>query len=225
MTSHSSEEVTRKHLQRKVRELHTHSYLTLLSIGQAVSFHLLAEEISDHRSCMFVPLGPEFPFFTWILAFETFVLLILVWNDFFMVISTYSWIPSLADATILFCLFATEVFMAKSIASMEGWLIASMFFMIFSLLAFFNTLKQSKKRPENMLLLKMTIGRIRMAVKMIAGLMVSLSFLLLLAQMFKWLYKLGVLFSCIITVLFVINRVRSWRRTKKFIEGTTRIVV
>ena len=80
--SDNNQDISRARLREKIKELHTHSYLTLLSIGQAVSFHLLTEEISVNKKTLFVPISQNFLWLPWLLALETFILLILVWNDY-----------------------------------------------------------------------------------------------------------------------------------------------
>lgn len=219
MSSQLKVEIARKQMQRKIKELHTHSYLTLLSIGQAVSFHILSEEIAYNETKMFVPLSLNFPFCPWLLSLETFIILILVWNDFFMVISVYTWIPSLLDATILFSLFATEVFMAKTIMYPQNWLIAVTVFLFFCLMAFANTLNQSKKVPENEVQVKMTIKRIRLSMLMIFILMCCLIFIILLGKIAPHLYWLGIILATVVIVSFTLNTIGTWRHTKAFIEG------
>jgi hypothetical protein len=219
MNDSLKEENARRHLQRRVKELHTHSYLTLLSIGQAVSFHLLAAEISARRECMFVALGSHFPWMPWILSLQTFILLILVWNDFFMVISAYTWIPSLQDATILFSLFACEVFMAKSIMNVEYWLISLIFFLLFSNLAFANTITQSRKKEENMILLQKHLKRIKVSMKMIFALMCCLVIVLIVGNSYPQVYWVGVFLAAGTEFSFILNTTKSWNNTKRFIEG------
>jgi hypothetical protein len=209
----------RVELKAKVKELHTHSYLTLLSIGQAVSFHLLAENISDNSNIMFPHQISQVHWISWLLAIETFLALILVWNDFFMVVSIFTWIPSLLDATILFLLFASEVCMAKTITDPNNWLISLIFFLFLSLAAFGNTYYQSSRRIENLTLFELSRGRMKASMWMVSGLLALLIVITLLSNTFPWIYSVGIILSLLIIISFTYRTIRHWQRTKAFIDG------
>lgn len=215
----SARNTSRKNLQKRIKELHTHSYLTLLSIGQAVSFHLLCENIERNKDCMFFPGSAKFLFVPWLLSIETFIVLILVWNDFFMVISLFTWTPSLLDAAILFSLFASEVGMAKTIAEPKSWLLFLILFLIFALVAFSYTYFQSKRREENRILFDMARKRVTLSMKMIASLIASLLIIIALSHFFPHLYWAGIFLSVATIISFIWSATKHWKEVKLFSEG------
>src|SRR3954471_1448812 len=90
-------------LVARTKDLHTHTYLTLLSIGQAVALTFLWEEV--FRGTENSIFNPALSLNAWLLIFQTLMVVILVWADYFQIIAAFTWIPSLLDAIIPFGLF------------------------------------------------------------------------------------------------------------------------
>src|SRR5438309_10419560 len=133
MQSHNhklKEEDAIRNVVNRTRDLHTHSYLTLLSIGQAVALSFLWEEVFKGTAASV--FNPDLTLNSWLLIIETLFVLILVWSDYFQIIAAFTWIPSLLDAVIPFGIFTSQVFLAKTIMHPAYWFFSFTGFFLFA---------------------------------------------------------------------------------------------
>ena len=202
----------------RTRDLHTHSYLTLLSIGQAVALTFLFEEVfrgTDHSV-----FNPNLSFNSWLLIVETLLVIVLVWADYFQIISAFTWIPSLLDAIIPFGLFTTEVFLAKTIMHPGYWFFSFAAFFLFCLLAYVNTLSQIKRRSENKKAIEILYKRFSFSAKFVAINMFSSAAMAMLLIFTSYLF-LPVTFTIVVllvTAFFIYKTVIAWRKFKLFLR-------
>ena len=202
----------------RTRDLHTHSYLTLLSIGQAVALTFLFEEVFERTEHSV--FNPNLTFNSWLLIFETFILIVLVWADYFQIIAAFTWIPSLLDAIIPFGLFTTQVFLAKTVMHPEYWFFSLAAFFLFGVLAYVNTLSQIKRRAENKKAIEILYKRFSFSAKFVAINMFSSTAIAILL-LFNPYVLLTVIFSIVVllvTAFFIYKTVIAWRKFKLFIE-------
>lgn len=125
------------------------------------------------------------------------------------------------DACILFCLYASELAMAKTILSPKYWLIALSFSFLFSLLAFSNTYQQTHHRQENRTLFLMTKKRMQLSMRIIGSLLASIVLLSVIGLFYPVGRRIGVFLSVAGIVFFTYGAVKHWRHTRLFIDGKT----
>jgi hypothetical protein len=205
----------------RTRDLHTHSYLTLLSIGQAVALTFLFEEVfkgTEHSV-----FNPDLSFNSWLLIFETLTVIVMVWADYFQIIAAFTWIPSLLDAIIPFGLFTTEVFLSKTVMHPAHWFFSFAGFFLFAFLAYINTISQIKRRSENQKAIQILYKRFSFSVKFVAVNMVVCIIMAILLLFAPYLFKLNltVIFTIVVlfaTAFFIYKTVTAWQKFKLFIE-------
>ncbi|MFN8287675.1 MAG: hypothetical protein U0V74_13015 [Chitinophagales bacterium] len=211
MGQHNEEERIRKETYGRMKELHTHSFLTLLSIGQGVAFHMLVEVV--HHACENnANLSVVLPQAIFVL-----LVLILIWNDFYMVVASFTWIPTLRDALVLFSLFSSEVFMVKTIDT-NLWFFSLTVLLFFSLLAFTNTYFHAKNRKENHLMMKIFSKRMRLSMISLAVMipaMLGVGFFVRSYPNFLWI---GFIVIYCYVVVFALTVRATWRKMKSFVE-------
>jgi hypothetical protein len=216
MHNRSEEQEFRSHLKKSARDLYPHAYLALLGLGQAVTFHLLCEDFSHLK------IHDPLYITSVLLSIETLFLLILVWNDYFMVITLFNWIPSLADAALPFMLFGAEVAMAKTIHMPLYWNISCAVFGFIGFLAFQNTIYKCKLYPENRLPFVLFKNRMNWAQIILSFIMLSS----ITAMIVYWQYPnvasswavYFAIFSVLVTTLFAIHTVIAWNKVILFIR-------
>lgn len=105
-------------VQRKLKDSFTPTYLTALSVIQAVVLADLASVVlAGYR---------QFSIVHWLLVVYNFVLLIVTWNRFTVQSTIWDWIPDLRDAAIPFVLGALELLLNHTIPlSLSAWLVAA----------------------------------------------------------------------------------------------------
>ncbi len=96
-----------RELHHRLNDVFTPTYLTILSIIQAVALTDLA-----------VVVAAEYQHFTvvnWLLALLTFSVLIIVWNVYTIQGTLWSWIPDVRDAAMPFVVGGIELFLDHAI--------------------------------------------------------------------------------------------------------------
>ncbi len=105
-----------RELHHRLNDVFTPTYLTILSIIQAVALTDLA-----------VVVAAEYQHFTvvnWLLALLTFSVLIIVWNVYTIQGTLWSWIPDVRDAAMPFVVGGIELFLDHAIThGMSVWLL------------------------------------------------------------------------------------------------------
>jgi hypothetical protein len=111
------EELPHHVLRRRLREIYSPTYLTILSIIQGVALGGLASVVASAHD--------RFTIVDWVMALDTFCVLIIIWNVFTVQIGLWNWIPDMRDGAIVFAVGAGELFLGQAIVgSMSTWLIA-----------------------------------------------------------------------------------------------------
>ena len=218
MSNNPDENNYRRHLKSTSEELFRHGYLTLLGLGQAVAFHLLAENVFHLYELK------HLTFCDIIFSITTILALIHTWNEYFMVLSLFRWIPTLIDSVVPFAIFVTEVFLAKSINDPLVWIIAMGAYVFFALTGYVYMVKQCKKYPENNIGLNLSGARTN-KVKIILSIISFISFLMALL----FYYKIINLNEDVITILaisyflilisFSVDSYLFWNKIIKFIRN------
>lgn len=103
-------------LHHRLNDVFTPTYLTILSIIQAVALTDLATVVAaEYR---------HFTVANWLLALLTFGVLIIVWNVYTIQGTIWHWIPDIRDAAHPFVVGALELFLAHAIVlGMSIWLL------------------------------------------------------------------------------------------------------
>lgn len=103
-------------LHHKMKESFTQTYLTILSIIQAVALADLATLVAGEYK--------HFTIVHWLLVLLTFFVLISIWNVYMIQSTVWDWIPDFRDAAIPFIFGALELFLNHTIIlSMSLWLV------------------------------------------------------------------------------------------------------
>src|SRR5437764_14448881 len=103
-------------LNHRLNDAFTPTYLTILSIIQAVALTDLATVVAaEYRQCTVVH---------WLLALLTFCVLIIVWNVYTIQGTIWRWIPDVRDAAMPFVVGALELYLDHTITQgMSFWLL------------------------------------------------------------------------------------------------------
>jgi hypothetical protein len=217
MSNNPDEHNYRRHLKSTSEELFRHGYLTLLGLGQAVAFHLLSEKFFHLYE------SGALNFYIIIFSLATVMALIHTWNEYFMVLSLFRWIPTLIDAMIPFAIFIAEVFLAKNINDPFIWLIAMGAYVFFAVTGYIYMAKHSKKYPENNIPLNLSRKRTK-KVKITLLLISFFSFLIAFSGYFNiinfnenTMTILGVSYFLILTI-FSIDTYLFWNMILRFIR-------
>ena len=103
-------------LHHRLNDAFTPTYLTILSIIQAVALTDLATVVAaEYR---------QFTVVNWLLALLTFSVLIIVWNVYTIQGTIWRWIPDVRDAAMPFMVGALELFLDHTITlGISMWLL------------------------------------------------------------------------------------------------------
>jgi len=102
---------------RRLKESYSPTYLTILSVVQAVAMGDLAQVVATSYQ--------DFTLVQWALTFNTFGVLIITWNVFSVQSALWGWIPDVRDSAVPFVVGALELFLNHSIViSLSAWLVA-----------------------------------------------------------------------------------------------------
>ncbi len=116
MNSELEPEPHHRVLHHRLNDAFTLTYLTILSIIQAVALTDLATVVAaEYR---------QFTVVQWLLALLTFCVLIMVWNVYTIQGTIWRWIPDVRDAAMPFVVGALELFLNHAITlGMSFWLL------------------------------------------------------------------------------------------------------
>ncbi len=103
-------------LHHKLKGVFAPTYLTILSIIQAVALADLAGIVAAAHQ--------QFTVVNWLLVLLTFWVLIIIWNVYTIQAAIWEWIPDVRDAAMPFVVGALELFLNHTITlSMSSWLL------------------------------------------------------------------------------------------------------
>ena len=116
MNSELEPEPHHRVLHHRLNDAFTPTYLTILSIIQAVALADLATVVAAEYQ--------HFKVVNWFLALLTFAVLIMVWNVYTIQGTIWSWIPDVRDAAMPFVVGALELFLNHAITlGISIWLL------------------------------------------------------------------------------------------------------
>jgi len=103
-------------LHHKLKGAFAPTYLTLLSIVQAVALADLAGIVAAEHQ--------QFTVVQWLLVLLTFCMLISIWNVYTIQVAIWDWIPDVRDAAMPFVVGALELYLNHAIMlSLSYWLL------------------------------------------------------------------------------------------------------
>jgi hypothetical protein len=107
----------RRAVYQRLKGSYSPTYLTILSVVQAVAMGDLAQVVAAGYH--------HFTLVQWILTFNTFGVLIIIWNVFSVQSALWRWIPDVRDSAVPFIVGALELFLNHTITvSLNAWLVA-----------------------------------------------------------------------------------------------------
>jgi len=103
-------------VSRRLKEQFAPVYLTLTSIIQGVALAFLATRVEDTYA--------RFDATDWLLTIATFVVFLVVWQEYLMQVLAFVWVPTLLDAIVPFSFLACELFLAHFVyQDLRNWLL------------------------------------------------------------------------------------------------------
>jgi hypothetical protein len=131
-----------KETAERVKQTYSSGYLTLVSIIQAIIFGYFIVTLGDHFTDI-TPLNA-------LISLSTFLVIIIIWNEYMIGSTTLRYIPRLTDSSLPFLIGLTEFLIIYHVFSvLHLWfysLAASTFVGFFSYL---NVFSSAMKDPEN----------------------------------------------------------------------------
>jgi hypothetical protein len=110
-------ESPRRAVYLRLKGSYSPTYLTILSVVQAVAMGDLAQVVAAGHQ--------HFTLVQWILTLNTFGVLIIIWNVFSVQSALWRWIPDIRDSAVPFVVGALELFLNHTITvSLSAWLVA-----------------------------------------------------------------------------------------------------
>jgi hypothetical protein len=104
-------------LYLRLKGSYSPTYLTILSVVQAVAMGDLAQVVAAGNR--------HFTLVQWVLTLNTFSVLIIIWNVFSVQSALWRWIPDVRDSAVPFVVGALELFLNHTITvSLSVWLAA-----------------------------------------------------------------------------------------------------
>ena len=148
---------------RRLKESYSPTYLTILSVVQAVAMGDLAQVVAASHQ--------EFTPVQWALTFNTFGVLIITWNVFSVQSALWGWIPDVRDSAVPFVVGALELFLNHTIVvSLSAWLVAVSLIAIAGALGTLHISWRARDEAEHRELLSWLSAHIRLYVAyLIAG--------------------------------------------------------
>jgi hypothetical protein len=98
---------SQRELATRLRSTFGVAYLTLTGVTQSVAVAVLAARVEATYE--------QFHAVHWIMALNTFLVIVVVWNDYMIAAIAYFWAPTLADAFFPFTLLALQLSIAHNI--------------------------------------------------------------------------------------------------------------
>ena len=157
-------------LHYRLKDSFAPTYLTVLSVIQGVALADLASVV--------VAGYQQFTIVQWLLVVFTFVVLIIIWNQYAMQSSAVYWVPDFRDAAFPFLFGALELLLNHTIRlSVSAWLVVLAVIMSLGVLASWYSEVRAKEEDENAQLMSLLNRGLRLGMLYTLG--ISLLFLLL----------------------------------------------
>ena len=148
---------------RRLKGSYSPTYLTILSVVQAVAMGDLAQVVAASYE--------DFTLVQWALTVNTFGVLIITWNVFSVQSALWGWIPDLRDSAVPFIVGALELFLNHTIVvSLSAWLVAVSLIAISGAVGTLHISWRAQGEAEHRELLKWLSAHIRLYIAyLIAG--------------------------------------------------------
>jgi hypothetical protein len=157
-------------LHHRLKDSFAPTYLTALSVIQGVALaDLGAVVVAGYQ---------QFTIVQWLLVVCTFLVLIIIWNQYAMQSSAVYWVPDFRDAAFPFMFGALELLLNHTIRlSLSAWFVVLAVLMSWGALATWYSVVRAKEEDENAQLLSLLNRQTRLGMLYTLG--ISLLFLLL----------------------------------------------
>jgi hypothetical protein len=211
----SADVAHRDHVDRVIEFFPTF-YITFMSIIQAAALGYLLISIKSSVATMLTE-GVYNPVII-VQIVATFVLIVMVWQEYMIGISTYRWVPKTPDAIIPFLFALSQGFLIYSIDFQNSawWFFSGSLVCLVGFLSFFNMYRQARKLPEkNSVVLELAGSTPR--VNEIG--ILSFGAMLLAFGVFELMWKMNSLYLVIVSLVGIAAwMVKSGISWKKFNE-------
>lgn len=182
-------------LHTRLTRLHETYYLTLISMVQGVVTGFLGANLPSR-----VGFNVES-----ILFITTFLMIVLMWNEYVMGVATLRWIPNLLDALIPFAFCISEIFLCNGIKTPVLWFLGAAIFGFVLFLAFLNMYGAARRYEINQGMMK-RLGSLRFISLALCVLYSIISFMFFLIEQL-WS---NVLLPCLALFLIIAFCLRTW---------------
>jgi hypothetical protein len=205
-------------IARRIRGAFGSTYLTLMSVMQGVALAALAARVAETSG--------SFDVGDWVLTLNTFVVFVVVWNEYLVAALAFAWIPSFLDSLLPFSLLAAELFLAHFIVhDLRAWLLAMGAASLVSLVALVYTrVRVGGGDPEQRALYTAVNGHYLVTILMAAlGTLFFLGAGVLYERAGLVQERVAVLVAATIAVgLYLSRAVLSWRRIHRYTRAKPR---
>ena len=128
-------------VSQRLKDQFAPAYLTLTSITQGVGLAFLAPRVE----ATYV----HFDAADWLLTIATFILYLVVWQEYVMQILAFVWVPTILDALVPFAFLACELFLSHFVYhDLRNWLLTFGLIGIVGAAAQFVTITQTRAFVE-----------------------------------------------------------------------------
>ncbi|HVT60342.1 MAG TPA: hypothetical protein VHR45_18360 [Thermoanaerobaculia bacterium] len=188
------------------------TYLTLISILQAVSLGLLATLVDRHLELDLLDVD------NWLRIATSVVVAVLVWNEYRMGVAQFAWVPSLVDTVIPFTLGIVQfgLFRASVKGTDSHWFIAISCLYIAGVVGYENMYRSAKAEGDVNPDVLRAIGGWRKANPLLglagAGLFGSFAAITSSGRTVSWVRLTLLAATLVLTVAFLVRGEANWRR-------------
>ena len=129
-------------LYKKIKEMNSIAYLTLMSIVQGVALSFFTEIVIKEYT--------GYSSSSWVMVMASLFVLVLTWFEYLKGVTLFVWRYDFIDSCIPFLFFIVEVCLIQTMSAKEGWWFFWMFmFCTLALIAFLNQYFKARKENEN----------------------------------------------------------------------------
>jgi hypothetical protein len=147
----------RGEVHRRLKASYGPTYLTILSVIQAVAMGDLAQVVAGGYQ--------RFTTVQWVLTFNTFGVLIIIWNAYSVQSTLWGWIPDVRDSAAPFVVGALELYLNHTIrVSLSAWLVAVALVGVAGAAGTLHIYWRASREPEQLELLRQVERYIRLYV-------------------------------------------------------------
>jgi hypothetical protein len=126
-----------------LRESFSTTYLTLMSIIQGATLGYLVVVVDEGLAV--------FTTATWLMVATTFLIIVAVWHEYMIAVTTFTWIAGLRDSLIPFLFGGSEMMLIRSLrrpSELEWTFLAAAFVAIVALIAFINMYRSAATEED-----------------------------------------------------------------------------